>query len=61
MIELKPCPFCGEQVTLSIAKDYTGKIIYADITCDRCKAYIGRGDREEAIEAWNRRVTDEIH
>lgn len=60
-VELKPCPFCGakeedEDEPLGVWMS----VDFADwqVECFRCGANTGwfnRQDREEAIEAWNRR------
>ena len=48
--ELKPCPFCGGEAEIV---GYT--IFWA--TCKECTAETKDFDtKEEAIEAWNRRV-----
>lgn len=54
--ELKPCPFCGgeaELVELGI-KVWSPR-------CTQCECRLNQVYRSEqkAIEAWNRRVTDE--
>ena len=67
MKELKPCPFCGGKANITT---YLGnkRIVY--IECDGCKAYMGHPrimtsalkgklyfeDKNELIEAWNRRA-----
>ena len=58
--ELKPCPFCGGQaIRLLDVDDYTSEE-YDAIHCVKCKAKTKYyGSWQEAIEAWNRRVTDE--
>lgn len=62
MAKLKPCPFCG----------YDMSLIYSDplwdgcppcyvsykIVCANCSATIKRSTEEKAIEAWNRRAND---
>nr|DAM36721.1 MAG TPA: restriction alleviation protein [Caudoviricetes sp.] len=69
-IKLKPCPFCGGEAMLT-TNLYAG-IVY--IQCKCCTAMAGRKrkivssmigkeyfvNKEEAIEAWNRRVNDEM-
>ena len=70
LIELKPCPFCGGEARATIAP-FAG---VAFVECKRCSAMMGRyhkggktdhdgfwthfASKEEAIEAWNRRVDD---
>lgn len=58
MDELKPCPFCGGKPYLDLY--ILPKYEYV-IRCNVCSLefglYIGR-NKEEAIEAWNRRADD---
>jgi len=55
MTELKPCPFCGSKA--EIYQDYEGSWT---IECTVCFARSWpRKDKEQAIEAWNRRATNE--
>ena len=68
-IKLKPCPFCGGEAMLT-TNLYAG-IVY--IQCKCCTAMVGRKrkivssmigkeyfvNKEEAIEAWNRRAEHE--
>lgn len=58
MIELKPCPFCGE-CAAHIDKAYSyysDKVIY----CENCDIVFSLDDcnakEEQLIEAWNRRA-----
>lgn len=61
-VELKPCPFCGEPVTL-VEKD-SGLLVFK---CPDTSPCVGSGlgsfgrseQRDTAIAAWNRR--DEAH
>lgn len=68
--ELKPCPFCGGKAVIVSNTTAYHMFTYRAI-CSSCKAqmgyrnhcYDGRGKlffetKEEAIEAWNRRVTE---
>ena len=59
MPEIKPCPFCGGNVSV-YAYDpfdgYQGNLTRYRVFCLNCRASIEREDREKAIEAWNRRV-----
>ena len=56
MDELKPCPFCGGKAYLDLY--ILPKYEYV-IRCNVCSLefglYLGR-NKEEAIEAWNRRA-----
>ena len=51
MIELKPCPFCGEtEITVK-----HGKYMWWCV-CEKCNATGGAQSRKlAAIEVWNRR------
>ena len=60
MSDLKPCPFCGAKED---DEDQPLGVWWIDdewkVVCDRCGANTGwfnRQEREEAIEAWNRRA-----
>lgn len=62
MIKLKPCPFCGGEAR--ILHNYAGgEWSYAECKVCRCstekfmKSFAVASD-EQAIEAWNRRITD---
>lgn len=74
MAELKPCPFCGEQMMFEVrARDHGEKARpygyrwTAEVVCLRCFAracsHGFEGTEETAIrratEAWNRRVKSE--
>lgn len=53
---LKPCPFCGRKVKFE--KDAFNTKQY-NIVCENCHAGMGVcGDIEQAVEVWNRRVSD---
>lgn len=59
---LKPCPFCGGEAILSFSRDeYLNEqyvvICRNVIKCGCLTQY--RNSKEKAIEAWNRRVSDE--
>lgn len=50
--ELKPCPFCGGTPIVSGCDDTLWSVI-----CKKCAASIDYNEtKQEAIEAWNRRV-----
>jgi Lar family restriction alleviation protein len=63
--ELKPCPFCGNEPTIRIFKGKDGWRDRYAVICrydeGGCGAESGLYHYEsEAIEAWNRRVKDEL-
>ena len=52
--ELKPCPFCGGE-----AETYPYYFNEWYIGCSECSCDLGVFDtKEEAIEAWNKRVNE---
>lgn len=60
MNELKPCPFCGGEgcVQEHVFSGYTSTfgVVCLDCCCETRQFY---DSKEDAIEAWNRRVNDE--
>ena len=59
MAELKPCPFCGGEAELN--HSITGT--YFDVVCKDpyCRGFTrvcNYSTEEKAIEAWNRRVSE---
>nr|DAK97104.1 MAG TPA: restriction alleviation protein [Caudoviricetes sp.] len=64
--ELKPCPFCGSEKVDCFWDDpydgYHGDCGRYRTICNNCYAEIVRKEKQSAIEAWNRRESDEqIH
>lgn len=59
-IELKPCPFCGHEITgkQPYADDLDTCDMYYIIKCGYCGATIYSDNRKETIETWNRRVKE---
>ena len=65
MEELKPCPFCGGEASTSHGSNITGGK-YFFVSCEACNCrtsdfyewYFGGAYEREAIEAWNRRVSE---
>lgn len=58
MEELKPCPFCGGEATIELWSR-TGAIMeqwFFNCHCTECFAGVIKGQEEEAVEAWNKRV-----
>lgn len=56
MTELKPCPFCGSKHI----RFKRGSNAGVWLQCENCFTEINLyRTEEEAIEAWNRRVTDD--
>lgn len=58
MIELKPCPFCGNEAELCGGEDVcNGPYWY--VACGECGASVyGDDDKQAAIDRWNRRAKD---
>ena len=58
--DLKPCPFCGDNVRFDVAYSYFRDIV---IYCDGCDMVFTLDDCEatasEIAETWNRRTFDE--
>lgn len=58
---LKHCPFCGESVR--IEKEWADlRSAFYSFNCDNCGMICVQNNRmtkEEAIETWNRRTTNE--
>lgn len=50
MEQLKPCPFCGGEATITLF------IKQIAISCTNCSAVVVEKAAQEAIEAWNRRA-----
>ena len=62
--ELKPCPFCGGDADF-LTENFGGKVwvICTDCGVQTAKEYtnlivFGKGGKDRAIDAWNRRCTD---
>lgn len=64
MINLKPCPFCGNSniyLLKEVAKGYDDQYkVVCNANWNGCGASSGYYDStHEAVDAWNRRVKDE--
>ena len=58
--ELRECPFCGNLHVLLRNIEYECvDVSYKNMGCRGFTDYLQYGSRDEAIEAWNRRVNDE--
>lgn len=60
--ELKPCPFCGQEVTLYQSK-MSGMHPFWCIRCNNADGCLGSPDycadtEEEIVTMWNRRAVD---
>lgn len=60
-VKLKPCPFCGCEEIRVEYEMVSDDFLYAPIPrwrvqCCNCSALICRGEKRNAIEAWNRRA-----
>lgn len=52
--KLKPCPFCGKKPTLITVPDTMERLV----VCSGCCNQFPHKTEDEAVEAWNRRVTE---
>lgn len=60
-IKLKPCPFCGSEDVVIVKPINLGKIGKA-LLCNKCNTRVGfpmAYDDLMAMDAWNRRATNE--
>lgn len=58
-MEIKPCPFCGQQAELRITTTHfvvNGDFTWHKVGCPYCLIFAERRDVNDAIEAWNRRA-----
>lgn len=56
MIDLKPCPFCGGKA--EVRRDSEMEMYYV-VVCTNCPTNVGRmwfWKKQNAVNAWNRRV-----
>lgn len=65
VIELKPCPFCGNSASF-IQKVVSIHEIYWDVACDTEKCYLGQGSdwyfqtQQEVSIMWNNRKEGDL-
>ena len=62
MTELRECPFCGSQHVDLVIDSYHGWPNYErtyKIICFSCSAQLYGEDKEELIDAWNRRAGED--
>ena len=59
MAGLKKCPFCGGEVHI-VPEQIDARTVSYQFICEECccNTYFDYADREEAIEAWNNRVSE---
>lgn len=58
MIELKPCPFCGNKM-VAVARSFVGIYMIKCFKCGATTSFQGKEEKEEASEAWNNRLKTE--
>lgn len=61
--ELKPCPFCGERVTMNRTIIHDGCSIDPIVDCwtiihPKCGIMMQERDKDALAERWNRRETE---
>ena len=56
--ELKPCPFCGHDA--SVYRMHNGNYFCGCNAAGNICIYVVRATKEQAVTAWNIRVTDKI-
>lgn len=60
MDELKSCPFCGGKAKIRGEK-YWRPRVSRNVICTKCFSCSGWFDtEEEAVEAWDRRIINEV-
>lgn len=62
MDNLKPCPLCGSKaikcVEYSPTDGYIANSWYYKVKCDSCGLMMCKSQREDVINAWNKRGDD---
>ena len=59
MIELEPCPFCGNTDITGATHKPVGSTEFYEVICIECGARIRRSSKRKAVEAWNRRANND--
>ena len=60
MSKLKPCPFCGGKAQNITEYHEDIRLFLSYVNCTNCGMWTGfQHYQNEAIEIWNRRVSDE--
>lgn len=60
--ELKPCPFCGGEASITLYDPYDGyqgNCGYYVVCCSKCSVQMQNSNKEKLIKEWNRRANDE--
>ena len=61
--ELKPCPFCGVEPSVISFKHTYSTVLEYQVMCLKCHTkpkFFGSGiTKQKAIEAWNRRASEQ--
>ena len=55
-MNLKPCPFCG---STELGVYFDKRVEASVVSCRDCGGNIQRETKKEAVEAWNRRATND--
>lgn len=59
MDKLKPCPFCGAAANIRFDFKHDYVVFCTNNLCMLNELEYGFDSEEEAVEAWNRRMSDE--
>lgn len=61
--ELKTCPFCGGEASITLYDPYDGyqgaNCGYYVAYCSKCSVQMSNRNKEKLIKEWNRRANDE--
>lgn len=58
MIELKPCPFCGNTM-VAVARSFVGIYMIKCFKCGAITSFQGKEEKDTASDAWNTRAKED--